>query len=238
MKKTIMISFIIILFLLIVLMPVLLEFLIFRNNFGSVLDNGTWANFLGGYIGGVLGGISTLIAVYISTKETRRIQSDNYQQFIEEKKYREKQERKKFADEIVKDISKYITDLSNYFYNCRKLNYLIAQRDKTKIQLLGLETMPLYLDSVKHQIGFLRMEIDELNRNIEINTPDRKVANEYYFLLRMKLNNIEEGSRILNQLEYLHSKNYDDISLPQDFISNETDKLQELTVSFVTEYVK
>lgn len=240
MKKAIMIVFVIILFLLIVLMPVLLEFFVFRNNFESVLNNETWANFLGGYIGGVLGGVSTLIAVYISTKETRRIQSENYKQFVEENKYRERQEKKKFADEIVEYISKYITYISDYFYSCRNLNIVTNRRDNLKMQLFTLEQRKFIFinENINNKISVLKYMIDECNKDIMNNVPNRIMANECYFSLCMKLKNIEEATYIIKQLEFLHNQNYDDILLPINFISTETDKLQELTICFVTNYIK
>ncbi|OAA91243.1 hypothetical protein [Clostridium ljungdahlii] len=36
-----------------------------------------WYNFLGGFVGGAIGGIATLIAIVISTSETRKIQKQN-----------------------------------------------------------------------------------------------------------------------------------------------------------------
>ena len=64
----------------IILIPFLLEVVIFRNEAYSALTNGEWGGFLGSYIGGALGGIGTLLAVYITTKETRKIQKSTLQQ--------------------------------------------------------------------------------------------------------------------------------------------------------------
>lgn len=52
----------------IILIPIFLDWLIFGNNIYSNLDNSTWANFLGGY----LGGIATLIGVYITINENNK----------------------------------------------------------------------------------------------------------------------------------------------------------------------
>lgn len=52
----------------IILIPIFLDWLIFGNNIYSNLDNSTWASFLGGY----LGGIATLIGVYITINENNK----------------------------------------------------------------------------------------------------------------------------------------------------------------------
>ena len=74
-KKITMIIFISVL--VIIALPFVLEIAIFRNDVYSVLSNGEWGGFLGSYIGGALGGVGTLLAVYITTKETRKIQQEN-----------------------------------------------------------------------------------------------------------------------------------------------------------------
>ena len=60
----------ILLIIVVVLLPFILEYAIFRNTFYSAISNSDWSSFLGGYIGG----IATLFAVYITTSETRKIQ--------------------------------------------------------------------------------------------------------------------------------------------------------------------
>ena len=77
----------------VLMLPFALEIFIFRNNVYSVLSNGEWGGFLGSYIGGALGGIGTLLAVYITTKETRKTQQENSAQIESERKRNEKTER-------------------------------------------------------------------------------------------------------------------------------------------------
>ena len=59
----------------IIIIPLVLEHAVFRNHIYSILTNGEWASFLGSYLGGVIGGLGTLLALYFTTKETRRIQT-------------------------------------------------------------------------------------------------------------------------------------------------------------------
>lgn len=72
---------------------------------------------------------------------------------------------------------------------------------------------------------------------MEYNKADRTIANERYFLLKIKLQNIEKGADILKQLKFIHdnSANVGDVDL--DFISVETEKLLSMTVRFVDRYV-
>lgn len=78
----------------VMILPYALEVFIFRNNVYSVLSNGEWGGFLGSYIGGALGGIGTLLAVFITTKETRNIQRENSAQIENEKRRNEKKGKK------------------------------------------------------------------------------------------------------------------------------------------------
>ena len=121
------------------ILPFALEIFIFRNNVYSVLCNGEWGGFLGSYIGGALGGIGTLLAVYITTKETRKIQQENSVQIEDERKRNKKTERKQFADEIAKYIAIYITDISKYFYACRFSEGLHHEEQGLKDKLFQLE---------------------------------------------------------------------------------------------------
>lgn len=65
-----------------VFFPLLLDKFIFSNNYPSALSNSDWSGFLGGIWGGIIGGIGTLIAVCITTLDTRDIQKESKQQII------------------------------------------------------------------------------------------------------------------------------------------------------------
>ena len=60
-------------------------------------------------------------------------------------------------------------------------------------------------------------------REIERNKADRTVANERYFLLQMKLQNIEKGEAILKQLEFIHSNSTNMGGTDYEFIRIESD---------------
>lgn len=50
----------------IIIIPIFLEFIIFRNNFYSPVSNDGWASFFGSFFGGIIGGVLTLIGVIIT----------------------------------------------------------------------------------------------------------------------------------------------------------------------------
>ena len=66
--------------------------------------------------------------MYITTKETRRIQNETKQQIKDEREEDRKRNRKRFADEISQIVAKYITDISKYFYSNRALERLDNDR--------------------------------------------------------------------------------------------------------------
>lgn len=52
----------------IIMLPIMIDWFIFGNSFPSNIDNQTWASFLGGY----LGGVATLVAVFITIKDSNK----------------------------------------------------------------------------------------------------------------------------------------------------------------------
>lgn len=213
-KKSVIITFISIC--IVLMLPFALEVFIFRNNVYSVLSNGEWGSFLGSYLGGMLGGVGTLLAVYITTKETRKIQKENSEQIKEETRRREKAERKQFADGIAKDVAVYIADISKYFYICHSLEQLHREKEELSKQLFDImrkiSEEKHYLTKVNPDIDFqnynyiqnklqkleqekMRIEYnkEDILKEIEQKKADRTIAIERYFLLKIKLQDIKCG---------------------------------------------
>lgn len=63
-----------------VILPLFMDKFIFANNYPSSLSNSDWSGFLGGIWGGIIGGIGTLIAVCVTTLDTRDVQEENRKQ--------------------------------------------------------------------------------------------------------------------------------------------------------------
>lgn len=55
---------------LIIVIPIIVDWLIIGNNIPSNITNSDWVNFLGGYIGAILGGIGSLIGIVWTIKFT------------------------------------------------------------------------------------------------------------------------------------------------------------------------
>lgn len=241
-------------------LPFVLEIAIFRNDVYSVLSNGEWGGFLGSYIGGALGGVGTLLAVYITTKETRKIQQENSTQIKAEQERNEKKDRKQFADEIAKDIARYIANISKYFYANRTLERLDEDRNRldkefrsiqqeiqaqyNKQKVLSLEEdideyakIDLEIDQLKQKKDGILIRLQNVEKDIEHNREDRTVAIECYFLLKIKLRDIDEAKNLLNQLELIHNNSANVGGTDFNFISVETDKLLNMTVRFTDRYV-
>ena len=69
-KKVILIA--ITVFIIIVIgVPLFIDWIIIGNSFPSNIDNSDWVGFFGGYIGAVLGGCISLIGIYWTIKFTR-----------------------------------------------------------------------------------------------------------------------------------------------------------------------
>lgn len=241
-------------------LPFVLEIAIFRNDVYSVLSNEEWGGFLGSYIGGALGGVGTLLAVYITTKETRKIQQENSTQIKADQERNERKDRKQFADEIAKDIARYIANISKYFYANRALECLDKDRDRldkefrsiqqeiqvqyNKQKVLNLEDdldeyakIDLEIDQLKQKKDGILIRLQNVEKSIEHNREDRTIAIEYYFLLKIKLRDIAEAKSILNQLELIHNNSANVEGTDFNFISVETDKLLNMTVRFTDRYV-
>lgn len=232
MSKINMILIIIIISVLVIfLTPVLLEYFIFRNNIYSVLSNSEWGSFLGSYIGGLFGGIGTLIAVCITTKETRKIQKENSEQIKNEREINDRKERKQFSDSVAEDIAKYIANIQNYsIFTCNsselyKSKIITEKRlrdirkslyeEKERFRNIDINTKfneyqetEKYIDELKEKKEDFRYIIQDITNELELNKVDRINIDKYYSILKMKLKNIELANSIIKKLEEIHRESY------------------------------
>lgn len=257
--KTIGIT-IVILLVLLAGIPFILEHFIFRNSVYSVLTNGEWASFLGSYIGGVIGGAGTLIALWVTTNETRKVQEENLSQLNADRSLENRKERKQFLDEIAKDISVYVTDIVKYFHDCRSANRLDIDRHNTDMHLKSIQNQIqskysqkkklnidqnteayLGIESEIEQLGQeesdTRYKLERIENEIKNIQGDRRIAVERYFVLRIKLQNIKEAQSLLEQLEYIHTNSANVNGTHLDFAKEETQKLLDITIDFINGYM-
>ena len=255
MSKKRIVFIIIIVVCIVIAVPFALEGFVFRNNVNSVLSNGEWGGFLGSYIGGALGGLGTLLAVYVTTKETREIQKNTLLQIEKDRELNARNERKKFADEVSESIAKYIAEISAYFYDCRaleglekdkrnarneldRINCKIQHLCKTEQQNNDISHIEVEVNELKQKIDMQKHKIENIEKDIAIHRGNRIIANECLFLLQMKLQNIDGNSTILEKLAYIHKNSAGGVDdTPWDWIDVETKELQNITVRFVEKYV-
>lgn len=79
----------------------------------------------------------------------------------------------------------------------------------------------------------LRQILDE----IEKNRADRTIAVERYFLLKIKLQNIEQAKELLEKLDLIHKFSAFETGDDPQLIDTETKLLKEMTVDFIDKYV-
>lgn len=240
--------------------PLVLEHFIFRNEVYSALQNGEWASFLGSYIGGIVGGAGTIIAMWVTTTETRKVQEENLNKLKEDRLLADKKERKQFADGIAHDISVYTTDIIKYFHDSRNVDRLEVDKYNIDMHLQSIQnqiqekysrkqTLSVNRDSatyfsIESEIEQLKVEesktrykLERIEKEIHSIQGDRTIAVECYFLLKIKLQDIPEAVPLLEKLEYIHKNSSNVKGTHLEFAKEETQKLLDLTVAFIDKYI-
>ena len=203
-------KYMIILFVLVVILPVILQYAVFANSVASNASNDGWASFLGSYIGGVFGGGMTLAAVLISVRETRRIQQENSRENRiraarddmnnsarimrnqQENDLRQKRkERMAFCNDIAEMVGRYCADISKYFYDCK-------------------------------------FNPENANRIVSI---------ECLFTLNIKLKNIEAAKDLVKALNDVHNAAWSN-DRELDYITEATSNLMTMTDRFINAYIE
>lgn len=190
-----------------IVLPIIFKYMIFENTAISNLSNNEWAGFLGSYVGGILGGLGTLIAVFITIRDSRNIQFENKKDTdqrilnetkererlrIEDKYNSERNMRKEFTDEISTYIGKYITHISKYFYANSSSERLESEYTSARDKMIRIEK----------EIE----KVDEHINNADINSEEYvKLQNERNGLLDRK----SAASRIYNECKDERKKNYE-----------------------------
>lgn len=240
-EKKISLWWFILLIIFIVLSPILVYFFIIENNFPSKASNDAWTSFWGSY----LGGISTLIAVFITVKQTRDIQNENKN--IQERitKNEEKlllQNSRTFIEEAL-IVCEY--NLNSSFRNTLKGNKIIITPEYNFIEkLINRDTE--ILNQKCYEIYYNRCNIINMNQ-LYSNIHSLEVHKNYIFKVIKNIGNnpmynvkisvtgkwFSQG-RILNEdtivfnIKYIDGK--DSIVLPL-FKVNEDIILEQLNAS-------
>ncbi|HBF2562757.1 hypothetical protein [Clostridioides difficile] len=231
-QETIGFSF---LMMLIILVPPILKFVIkiFERFVGNTSSE--WLSFYGSYLGGILGGIATLMAVVITTNQTRIIQEENKKEtrkIQEENKILQLQNNNKaFVDELASLVGEYCANISAYYYGIKENKEI---RDFLK------KVHDNYTNGYITEQDYNHVKIIYENEKHEVN---REKSNSIYFILKIKLDNVENSASLLNLIECMHgyycfgySENKSLIDNKQ--FSNFTNKILEETSRFTNNYLK
>lgn len=222
-------------FVLLVIFPPGLKLIMnkFENLLGSTA--GEWLSFYGSYLGGILGGTATLMAVVITTNQTRIIQEENKKEtrkIQEENKILQLQNNNKaFVDELASLVGEYCANISAYYYGIKENKEI---RDFLK------KVHDNYTNGYITEQDYNHVKIIYENEKHEVN---REKSNSIYFILKIKLDNVENSASLLNLIECMHgyycfgySENKSLIDNKQ--FSNFTNKILEETSRFTNNYLK
>lgn len=203
------------------------------------------------FYGAVLGGGITLLVLWITTDETRKIQKKNEDQLEDDRKEREREKRKAFADSVIEDIAMFCTDAAAY-KECRVKIY----KYNSDLKGLNVERRRIQKDleneyksavrkrsSAVVRIQQLRIEEKNIEQEIE-NTrknarelfTSRRIAQERYLVLRIKLKELDRGDEIIDMMKHLMTIGTDD-SIDYEAYCIENDKLVALISEFVEGYI-
>lgn len=248
-KKHPILLFLIALFFLIII-PFGINFL-FKWYAGPMLKWESDAGSILEFYGAVLGGFITLLVLWITTDETRKIQKKNEEQLEDDKREREREKRKAFADSVIEDIAMFCTDAAAY-KECRVKIY----KYNSDLKGLNVERRRIQKDleneyksavrkrsSAVVRIQQLRIEEKNIEQEIE-NTrknarelfTSRRIAQERYLVLRIKLKELGRGDEIIDMMKHLMTIGTDD-SIDYEAYCIENDKLVALISEFVEGYI-
>ena len=210
-----------------------------------------WFNLWGTCISSISSALIALSGVYLTVKETRRIQKENSEdannKVLTERNERLKKERRELTNTLSVYIGKYITHTQLYYWAIVKDYTLrnelrgketslkaneasMAQNDMTEIHHKRLSSM----EKTKE-------EIQQIKKEIEINTTkgNRITASECYFILKTQLSAVNEADELLKKLDYIHStitKVGTKGGPDEDWLRKETDELMRCFNIFKENY--
>lgn len=207
-----------------VLIPIIFKYAIFENPALSNLSNNEWAGFLGSYVGGILGGLGTLIALYITVKNSMTVQEENKKdtdQRIEEeykrhqadiaaekerrdkerlsdKEDNDKRDRQQFVNNIAKELGVYITHISKYHFAGLEAERLQDRVSNAKTELFRVEQK---LKSIDDKLS--AVDVNDSDEFLRVSTERDTIVDEkdqlsriYNEALAEQRSNSEFGNRL------------------------------------------
>ena len=192
----------------VVLVPVFLQFIFFPSRLLSSASNEAWASFWGSYIGGIFGGLGTILAVLISTGQTENIQKENRE-----------------------------NDRKNYMNHrteiCKQRD---ADHDNVMIQIQERFCSDVVSTMGKYYADINRYAILARQGSISVQA-DRSISIQCHFVLHSRLDGIDSANSLLAKLDYIHAISGDKNVNLVDFLKESEALLME-TKKFVQTYSK
>lgn len=194
---------------LVIVLPLILQYAIFANSIESNASNDGWASFLGSYIGGVFGGGMTLAAVLISVRETRRIQEEN-----------KEESSKRVAEATFRDSAR--------IKKIQRGNEVLQKR-KERIE---------FCNNVAELVGRYCADISKYFYDCKLKTgnANRIISIECFFILSIKLKNIDAAKNLVKELTDLHSMVMHE-NTTADNLDKAVHNLMAKTNEFISNYV-
>lgn len=205
----------------------------------------TWIGFFGGYLGGVFGGLITLIVLFVTLRQTDKIQkeSTDLTRTIqdENRKIQLLQDKKEFTNDIAVSISKYVTDINKYFY-AQYFKYSKEDEDRYKKYRDNKDNVFAPDDEKKYKQR-LQQDAVYLLKYDESTQINREQAVEMYFLLKIKLADVESAKKLLRELHDVHNRHCfiddgKDRWQRKENFEIHSEHLLKLTNEFISDYVK
>lgn len=180
--------------------------------------------FIATFASAMFGGVCTMLAIWISKKQTDQIQKENnaLQDF---------ERRKDFADSVVLYISKFIVEMASFLYNLREHERLNHEKARQQYIMNRSSFHPSTAKAAENEKEKIQQRIDNL-------PVDRTNATGYYHYLKMTLIDISEAQSLLEKLDNIHNSTKQALGADGDvWIKESLQAIQDSAIQFKKDYI-
>lgn len=202
-----------------------------------------------GFYGEVLGGFVTLLVLWFTTDETRKIQQKTEQQLEDERQERNREQRRIFVNSVIEDVSKVLANLSHckdsrlkikecekrigkYEKDLAQIRFQLAQSRKNSSNPTAQAAIPVQEMSEKE----LEQAIQAERNNATAYYVTKEPSIERISVLNIKLSGIQEAENLVEKIiQIMDMEDNDEISF-EDFVK-EMNKTMQVTADFAEKYI-
>lgn len=247
-----------IIMLLIVLMPILTTLLVSKpSTFKNFTIENDWIGFFGSYTGSIVGGLITLYVMAITIKNG---DTNLHKSISENKNLQQKNDKTIFCNDVAGLIANYCSECKKYiFYStiCQQNNKTLLLCEKSlkncENELSNKEKNPIYMRQVNQGVETIELKnfnlakekynLAKADLDLSLNKIESINLMPLYFLLKIKLKNINEAKKVMDiitNINLLIELNIDDTNFNQKLkiIYSDLDKLLDETSTFINTYTK